>query len=517
MKNRIDMRNVLAIFAIALFCLVVLPMQTYLANMDDYLFPAWRFAVEQFVAAFASGCVLVVLLYAAGKRIADWMCVILCAAALCLYVETGPLSFGLGAIDGHWPQQLGAFGRKVWDACVWAAIAVAAIGTFRWTRKFFHWIALAVLVLGASSLVDVYRPPENAGIDANGPGWLFLDDLVERVKFSPTRNVVFLVLDDMPGIPAAEILANDPSLSSHFPGFTDFRNNVGMHERTKRGVPGLFTGKYYEPGQSKADYLMSSIGTNSFLEVYKEHGDAIYCMYDVFSYGYTTDASKTHHRKHILGYLPAFFEPSSGVPYANLADITLYRLAPFAVKEKLLYSILHNRHAIEDDDAYSTDEGMLFPRLAAKPVSEDPRQVFCKFHTIGAHAPYDFGDDTTETMRQAVSNVLWHAASLMDAFKAKGIYDNAFIVLTTDHGNYLAPPVGENHPSAMAFLAVKPARASGPLAFSDRPTSHSKIAEMMREACGKELDAKDVEDLLYTEKRLFRILDLDNHVKDWIL
>ena len=524
------MKRGLLALSFGTFFAFVLPLQTFLGNVSDYPFGIGRMLGESAVAAIALAAVAYLLVAASDRWLRGWLSPVLTGVLLAAYVETAFLGFGIPEINGELPPELGVVSRKVWDAAVLGAIFIAIVATCRWTRKWMHFVALGVLAMGLASLADVRRDPGAPGepVLAEGEGGLAISsEIVANVRYSPTRNVLLFVLDTMPATVASEIMAADPALAAHFPGFTAYRNNIGMHDCTKRGVPALMTGRYYRPGESTPEYMMSVLGTNSLLQTFRDRGDAIYCILDVLSYGYTT-AKVGKHVARTEGWKPAAVTPSTEIPYMNILDVTAFLVMPFALKEKFLFQKLHSRKTLENVNEHFVNEHVMYPALAEKPVSDDPRQMFGKFHTFGSHMPLMFDCDgnpveerrrDSDVLRQAVSNALVHLSRLMDAYREKGIYDRSFIVVTTDHGSKLTPHPEKSHGQASAVLWTKPEGAADPFADSETPTSHARIAPLVRRAAGGPLAPDEVEALLRVDgDRLFRYIDRDddNVVYDWI-
>ena len=372
--------------------------------------------------------------------------------------------------------------------------------------------------MGLASLLDV-RSGDAAPSEVDlgdGGGLAISSEIVSHVEYSPTRNVLLFVLDAMPATVACDIVRDDPALAAKFPGFVAYRENVCMHDCTKYGVPALMTGRYYEDGGSVPEYMMSVLSTNSLLQAYRDHGDAIYCILDVLSYGYTTARTAKTVRQPQGGWSPAVLVPANEVPFMCLMDVSIYRAMPFALKEGLLFQKLHSRKALGNACKSFVHEHVMYPTLASRPVSADPRQMFGKFHSFGSHMPYMFdcegnpvpnGTKDSEALYLAVSNSLVKLGRLMDVYREKGIYDRSFIVVTTDHGSPLAPHREGAHPRAFANMWVKSDGASGPLTFSDLPTSQDKVAPLMCRACMGPMTRQEIDDTLRTSDRLFRYIN----------
>lgn len=511
-------RNVLTAAAFGMFFAFVLPLQTYLGNASDYAFGGGRLAVECVGWAVLLAA-LAFALFSACDRLADgFLPVVFTALLVYAYLETGPLAFGIGELDGDAMPELGDLLRKIWDGALLGVLVLAAAFLFRWCRAFAPFVALAVLTLGLCSLLDVRSADAGAPAPSSSGSIAPSEAITRCLAYSPTRNVILLVPDSVPANVAADALAADPTLAEKFSGFTAYRNNVGMSHCTSRGVPGLMTGKYYlDEICDRAEYQMSAVGPDSCLQAFKDHGDAIFCTFDFLSFGYTTGAVAPEMRPATEGLSPAVCRASKGIPYLSVLDVVEFRLVPFAAKGRLLFSKLHRSKASRKNarESYSS-EFVLYPRLAAAPVADDPRQMFCKFHTNGAHMPILFDADghpapglrdDGETLRFAVSNVLVGLSRLFDAWREKGVYDKSFIVIAADHGSPLAPHREGAHPKASAALWVKPDGATGPVAVSDLPTGHAKVAALLRAACAGPLDRAAVEGILRTEERTFRYAD----------
>ena len=373
-KSRLD--SALIAIAFGAFVALVLPLQTYLGNTSAYAYGAGRLVAEQTLVALVLAGAVWTLLRFIGERAGTALSALFTGILVCLYLESGPLAFGLPEIDGDLPDSLACVSRSVWDGAVWLAVIGTAVATCAFTRSWLHWVALAVLVMGGASLFDVRR--DEAETDgAKRGGYEMSVDIIENVEYSPTRNVLLFVLDNVDTMVAADIVARDPELAAKFPGFCAFRNNVGMHDSTKLGVPGLMTGRYFEPGRGAlAKYIMSVFGPDSFLETYKAHGDAIYAMFCTCSYGYTTaEIPPERRRAKAEARGPLVLRKTAEVPYLCLNDAVLFRALPFAFKRQFLSTKLRHRATVWSVDRNYDHENTVFPILARRP---DGKFVFVK-------------------------------------------------------------------------------------------------------------------------------------------
>jgi len=298
-----------------------------------------------------------------------------------------------------------------------------------------------------------------------------------------------------------------------------------MHARTRLGVPGLMTGTYYEDGQDVGVYMMSSLGTNSFLQVYRDRGDAIYCMLDFMANGFVDrpiDPNVKAAARKSRGidestFQSIAFRDAVEIPNLSIAVVSFFRMMPFACKYPFMMYVMRHQRIKSDGLGYGR-EAALYAALANRPISSNPRQAMLKFQSHGVHGPMP-----CKTVEQSTDYCLDHLARLMDALRERGIYDKSFIIITADHGSdYITCAENEDR-KASAMLWVKPDSPAGTqpnggrFVESQLATSHSKIAALMKRAAVGTLSSDEIGMILHTPDRLYRRYFREDHAcRDWI-
>lgn len=535
MDNKSDVIHSLATAAaVAALLAFVVPLQAFLGNSSLYPFGLMRLVAEFAVLFVALSAVLFLVFEISSRFVRGALHGLVIGAAVCVYLESGLLSYGLPEINGAYSPELAVVSRGIVDCAVWGLLLVGGLATSRWIRPWAHLIALGLFVLGLASLFDVKRDEVPAAApDVSGglsSGFEWQRDVVENFKFSSERNVLVFILDSMPGNVSTEMMKSEPDFAAKFPGFVAYTNNVGMHDCTKRGLPGLMTGRYFDPRtSSKAEYPMSIYGAESFLLPYVAAGAEVYFVPDFLPYGYTN--AKIEKRVKVSGKQKhgwaAVLRRSKEVPYLSLFDITVFRVAPYVAKAPFLYAKIRHDPMFGQDESNFWYEHAMYPRLAAAPFTP-AKTVLGVFHTRGAHPPLLFDPDgrrlppdkvwnLDETLRQLVRNPLHNLAKLMDAIREKGVYDKSLIVVVADHGVGIAPAAPGHHPSESAVLWVKPEGARGPFAFSGTPTGYSKVSVLMKSAATGCPDASAAEAVLREGNRLFRYQDPNDDYHDIVV
>ena len=516
MRERKSKLGLIAL-SVGAYVALVLPLQTYLANATDYGFGLGRLLGEQALLAVVVAVVAFALLCLSERWLNGWLAPVLVAILVCLHLETGPLSFGLPELNGELPRELKSVSRATVDGIVLLAVVASLVGTFRWNRSWLHLLASGLLLMGGASLLDVRQTDERVdGGRAVADGRLeAAEDIIRSFHYSRERNVLLLVLDSMPASDAARVMERDAALARHFPGFTAYRDNIGMHTRTRTGVVGLMTGNYLGEQEDLMDYKMSVFGPDSILRHCQ--GYDVFCMIDYFTYGFTNvDAPASEKVVAEAPVGPAVFRNSTEVPGLSLSEVCVFRLLPFAFKGKYLDHVVRAKRVQSDDGAGFEHECFLFPHLAKCPVGDGPRPVFAKFHSHGSHSPFYYDADGLPVrpapeqvlFENSVSNCLVHLSRLMDSLRQRGLYDKSFIVVAADHGASQSVPAPGREPKASALLWVKPDGADAPFRISDLPTSHAKVAPLLKQALAHPVDgSRAVDGALRSEKRVYQTFD----------
>ena len=526
-------RSLVASVAVATVVALVVPLQAFLGNASLYTFGLARLVFELGVVFAVLSLALFLLLLLSARFFRGALHGIILGAAACVYLESGVLSAGLPEINGAFAPELAVASRGVLDCAVWAALIIGGLVACRWLCRWGHLVALGLLVLGLASLLDVRRDdaPVESGGRAGGlaGGFEWQRDVVENFRFSRERNVLVFILDSMPGNVSTEAMKSSPELEAKFSGFVAFTNNVAMHDCTKRGLPGLMTGRYFDPRtSSKAEYPMSIYGPESFLVPYVAAGAEVSFVPDFLPYGFTN--AKVEKRVEAKGKQKhgwaALLLRSKEVPYLSLFDVTVFRIAPYVAKAPFLYAKIRHDPMFGKDESNFWYEHAMYPRLAAAPLTSS-KTVLGVFHTRGAHPPLLFDQDGRRlppeaawgenALEKLVRNPLYNLGKLMDTLRERGIYDKSLVVVVADHGVGIAPHAPGHHPSESAVLWVKPEGSTGQFAYCGTPTGYERISSLMRAAVAGKLDAAAVESALRVENRLFRYQDPNDDYHDIVV
>lgn len=510
-------------FSAAIYFSFILPTQIFVANQELFDFPYGRLLIEC-LALFVIAAIVSLLLVRFLNRYNNLGTVLFIAFFICVYLETGLLSMGLPPING------GALGysnpwRKLLDAGVLLGVALVVLLARKLVAKYACWIALVFLLMTSAMIFDAKKVNCGSSAEFSGKEYCSHLDVIQSVKFSKRRNVLVLILDSFPANIAKRIMLEDPDLKDKYKGFIAFNNNIGMHSFTSKGIPALMTGKFQNDLVAKETVPETLYGTNSFLNAYVGAGYDVY-----YSHAFSFPAF-TNRRESFVGDERApkgntricLLRSSLSVPYINLFETMLFRIYPYALKSKVLAQVSRRMKRDPMIGAYKR-EAYVYGKLSKAQTADVTNSVFASFHTVGTHEPIvrgrkglllDNPDNTPTGVANLGTYLLEVVGSFLDSLRKKGIYDQSLIVLTTDHGSMLMRDGSGNHGAESALLWIKPFNSLNAFENSEAPTSHCKVAGLMRASVNEDLTDKQIKAMLLTEERCF--VATRNHAHWWTL
>lgn len=502
------------------FC-IALPLQSYMVNRESWPFTCGELLAECIVAFFVSGVSLVAIFSALRPCFARLPMAFVWGLVLCCYLETGILSLGLPALNGDIAFFALNPSRAHADLVALCSVMALVILTYRWIRCYLHYMAIGLAVMVLASLFDVRVEEEINDCNAIVQNFCSSEDVVGSAFYSKEDNKLIFILDTVTTEVVMDILNEDIRMANVFSGFIAYTNNIGMQQMTVVGIPGIMHGKYLDVSSKMRTYESSALSDESFMKPYIDlHIPTFFMLSLTRPYNWSSEVEKTGVSTNADGSSTADVRPMkrrlSGLQAWNMMEVLRFRLTPFKFKFNVFLMTIKDWPLYEK----GATEFSLFPKLAELPVREGVDQTLHVYHTAGAHAPFftdRFGNKLPSPglgysgYREKAYFVINSLAKLLKDLQTRGLYDNCFIVVTSDHGGDYTQREdvvcnGVDFPRAIPYplLMVKPRGGEGHLVFSDIPTSHSKLSSLMSSARTKQLTAQDVTDILHEDNRLFR-------------
>ena len=433
------------------------------------------------------------------------------ALGFCAYLQALALNGGLPAADGaaiHWGDYMA---WQVASAVIWAVIVLGFVlyGLHRMRR------AQGIAILGSCCLAAVQAIALAATLLAPGLGGASDDPaaapraqgvVTEEGLYtvSGNGNVIMFVLDTFDDAYLKRILKTDPALLDEFTGFTSYENCTGSLIPTRFALPQMLTGQMPSFDEPFSAYVRERYNRGTFLEQIQQAGYSIGLYTDSLTLGdlpASERAAVTGKTVNVHGL------PASAMDYGrtlySLYQMALYRDMPWALKWAFWYYTdqmnaayaQYDPQAAPEETIYVMDDVRYYQRLMSKGLSveDDGAGAFRMIHLLGSHYPFNYdenvaylGQDESDVFRQS-RGVLAIVSEYLRQLKALGLYDQATIIVTADHG-YWTITEEPLEDTSNPIMFVKPPetaeQAAQPLAVDDKPVSQLDLQATVLDVLG---------------------------------
>lgn len=296
----------------------------------------------------------------------------------------------------------------------------------------------------------------------------------EQFVVSSRKNVVVFMLDAVDNIYFEKILAEEPEAFRGYEDFTLYNNTCSVFDSTPTSTTQMFTGMEFcveLPGTEWYEQAWSSDKANEFFDRFHRAG------YTINGYSIETDS-----QSHYVGKFDNCQE------YTKLEDmdvdalamsfefnkLALYRALPFVFKKYVaMENVDFNAHfSLKNKVCYDNQD---FAEQMQLTLSDSSKNYLIIQHLNGTHFPCS--DQIGET-----KYLLEILRDYMNQMKELGVYDNASIIITSDHGEH-----NDAHPEfgATPILMIKRSNVSSDeMTISGAPVYHKDFQATMLDCAG---------------------------------
>lgn len=463
-----------------------LPSELYMGNPQAFMVEYLTFIIPLVVAfiVFVASYLVITLCFVTTKHY--YVCNNFCLTfTLLSNIQNMLLNGTMQSMDGT---------KQQWSAGVIVVNAILWLGTFIGVFAASHFIkkkirnvfkvvgycGTAIQVVSLVVLLVITLPA------------IEFDNYVlstEKVfEVAPKDNVFVFVLDWFDNQIIEQILAEDEEFLEPLDGFVHYANTTGKYAFTDMSVPYMLTGVEWEYGQSEADYAKSAQEKSYVLETIADAGYTI-GLYTESVYIGAGEQPLVENGRQAKRSLDINSE------LRLMAKTARYKTYPFLFKHCFFYSdddIWDMRRSdVETHNIYN-DIPFAF-RLLSEGVTVDENRngAFKFYHLHGAHTSYlmneEFESEDTDMLTQSRAS-LKIVYEFINQLKATGVYEDATIIITADHGqNYFDRPSWAEELGleliSSPILFVKEAGSYGSkMTVSGAPVSHEELVPTVLEA-----------------------------------
>lgn len=294
-------------------------------------------------------------------------------------------------------------------------------------------------------------------------------------EMSSKDNIIVLILDRLDENYINEVVAQDPTYFDDLDGFTRYTNNMNYYCRTYPSVVNMLTGFVTFYDVPAKDFMEKAYKESNFLRDLRNQGYSTK-LYMENRYTYAGEEQIKDLADNVIEGSTRLKSKES---LAMFLRLSAFKYAPHAMKPSFWMSTSDFSNLTDDKreiPPYTTDDHLYFKNLKEERLSlQKKKSNFIFIHLNGAHAPYNMNEFAQEvpsqetSVRQQTMGAFTVVREFLKQMKELGIYEDANIIITGDHGKstdirLLDRPV-------LTGLFVKRKGESGPLKSSNKPVN----------------------------------------------
>lgn len=329
------------------------------------------------------------------------------------------------------------------------------------------------------------------------------------LNVSSKDNIIVLVLDMFDKNTFEEIRQKEPELIAQLEGFTFYPDAISIFGFTDYSLPQMLTGKAYDNSQTYSDYIQEAWNSSKkFYDILREHN------YDVSIYTGFYYVAKNAPVDNLINQEKTL--SINQYTITSLAKLTLFRCLPNYLKYNFTINSTElwlQEKTSDEIQPYSLSNFAFYSRLQEGLTLHEDKNSFRWYHIRGAHMPFNMTRDIECVPRGEESTLYEHsvgalkiALTYLQQLKELKIYDNATILILSDHGTHENNKDTFNEIKALPLVLVKQPNEHGALKISENPISYSQLqATILKRFPESSELGKDFSELLSTTRFYRRI------------
>ena len=489
--------------------LVILPCETYFSNAEEMLIAFKNYflcGLSSF--AFTIVILLAVLIIFCSDRIFDCSLITIFTLSLTGYLQEMALNGSLMSMDGT--KQEWETTTVIINAIIWLVIVLLPLIAYLLLKR--HRETLKSIAIYGSMFILAVRLITLVILGINTPvdnhTYVTSED---SLTVYPSNNCIVFVLDWYDSQIFDNIVAADSEYAEPFNDFTYYDNATCRYGYTEMAIPYLLTGLDWIYDMDSSEYQEYAFANGTLLQDIKDSNYKI----DVYTGAPYID-------KKLMAYASNCTEnPHQDYDFTSVKNtmikISKYCTMPYYAKNDYFYTTNETDDlAINEDIWTCEDDSIYYSKLFNEGLSLDNDTGYdgaYKFiHLYGAHGLYNmtengesFPEDSgVDLMYGQSRGVLKLVSEYIRQLKELGLYDDATIIITADHGQNLAVDganmelctnMGLQYPCSPIML-VKPKEQKGDaLTHNSVAASHTELIETVRKSVTGVANGKTLSDL----------------------
>ena len=363
------------------------------------------------------------------------------SAGLCCYLQGSLLNGSLGLLNGNAVDWTGKQSEMLIGLAVWFAVFFAVYMTLYLNRRVWRaLVTYASLLLVFMQLVPavcigagLYEETKASPISE----YSFLN--TGMYDFSKEDNLFVFVLDRLDYDYIDQTLKVKPDLLDGLDGFIHYTNAISTYARTRPALNHILTGYEETAYRSLRDEYFDISWTANDRNILGDLADRGYSI-EIYAQIQDLFSNPDYANRYVKNISNGKEKLLPFNLFKRMVFLSCYRYLPVALKPFFLKDTnYYNIDVFADVPTYLIDDALHAPGFDH--ITADREQSAFKFyHFNGPHAPYILTEDAqlneNGTSLEAQMIGSFHILyTIFDQMKQLGIYEDAAILITADHGD----------------------------------------------------------------------------------
>ena len=489
----------LAALALPLVVCVEAPFEIFGSNLGEFLFSLSDFLPFCLLFAVGGAAGIFAVLFFLPQKIYRFVYPAVVVAAFLFFLQGTYLNLGLTSLPGdHLEGVPVSAAAKVVNTVVWVAGLSLAVGSAFFKKRDVVSIVcllLSLVVVGTQVINTVFVAVSNGEITKSKYDRLeqSTSESIPRVMskknlttVSADGNVIVFIVDRFDENYAERAFRESPEVYGELTGFTWFQDHISLFAHTYPAVTWMLTNAPYSCDTDRVTYQNAAFAGETPIGKLSEAGYTVN-VYSQAVYAYSDESNLPPYLANVVPV--EHFATLTAADRATLAGtmirMAFYRCLPFLLKgaagnigsEATAKIVLE----AQSENAYTLDMKDVYETLTAEDFTLAEGKTYSYIHITGCHGvTYNENFETpTESEAKNIATSVRASFRIIDRYlremKRLGVYEDATILITGDHGAALNDTREVREPRLTALFAKPSGSGSEPLRISAAQVSHEDL------------------------------------------
>lgn len=493
-NSRLKERKIIETMMICLLPIILYgiigPLEIYVGNMHEFEFLLKDFFYQFLAISIALWLFCCVILILLPPRISDFIRVLIFAFSILSYLQNMFLNIKLMNKNGDMMDWESMRGIMITNLIIWIVIAIVCfVIPIILKKKYLKIYSGISTFLSAVQLVTIITLviQVNSISYSNNPVAL---DLSDQFCLAENNNIIVLVFDSFDNIDFENAMAENVEFSEVMKDFTYYNNADSHYFYTFPSMLHILTGTEYNCDISQSEWINTCWDAQLCQDFYSklhemDYECGLYTNVDEMPQQKDGTFDNVVKRERIIrtDLLIRLLEKMTIYKYMPYIFKPRFEVASYVIKESVIWDFNQNFNYV----CYWN--GNFYEKLSSDglQIDETLTNKFSISLINGLHRPWktmsDGRDSLGETsIEETSAGLCVIITEYLEQLKQLGIYDDAVIIITADHGRNLYYP-------QVTYLIKLPHSTQMEMSVTNAPITHDDFQATILDILGENYDA----------------------------